>query len=85
MRLASFRIGDRDTWGMVEGDQVLDLGKVYGERFTGLRSVIAAGAYAELRGAAAAKVPLASVTLLPVIPDPGKILWPRSEVGRVET
>ena len=77
MRLASFRIGDRDTWGMVEGDQVLDLGNVYGERFTGLRSVIAAGAYAELQAAAAAKaakVPLVSVTLLPVIPDPGKIL-----------
>jgi 2-keto-4-pentenoate hydratase/2-oxohepta-3-ene-1,7-dioic acid hydratase in catechol pathway len=77
MRLASFRIGDRDTWGMVEGDQVLDLGNVYAERFTGLRSVIAAGAYAELRAAAAARaarVPLASVTLLPVIPDPGKIL-----------
>jgi 2-keto-4-pentenoate hydratase/2-oxohepta-3-ene-1,7-dioic acid hydratase in catechol pathway len=89
MRLASFRSGARTTWGMVEGDQILDLGSVFGERFTGLRSVIAADAYAELRAAAlsAAKIPLASVVLLPVIPDPAKILCIglNYEMHRLET
>ncbi|MDE2301363.1 MAG: fumarylacetoacetate hydrolase family protein [Sphingomonadales bacterium] len=72
MRLISFTRADgQPSWGRVEGGTVIDLGA-------------APGAPASLRAALAAGLPqpdapgtrhaLAAVTLLPVIPDPGKIL-----------
>lgn len=76
MKLASIRSGGRDTWGLVEGDFLLDVGRVMADRFSGLREAIAADALqqAEAAAADAPKIPLATATWLPVIPDPAKIL-----------
>lgn len=73
MKLASYVADGRPTFGAVIGDGVLSLA---GE-FHSLRGAIAAGGLKELRQKAqgkSAERKLSSVTLLPVIPDPDKIL-----------
>jgi 2-keto-4-pentenoate hydratase/2-oxohepta-3-ene-1,7-dioic acid hydratase in catechol pathway len=69
MRLISFRRDDGvASFGRLAGEQVVDLGGRHGGS---LRAALASGLDAGLAGDA---LPLASVTLLPVIPDPAKIL-----------
>src|SRR5688572_2979761 len=69
MRLVSFRrIDGTASYGRLAGDRVFDLGDESGGS---LRRALAAGLDDSAGGEA---VPLASVTLLPVIPDPAKIL-----------
>ena len=43
MKLATFKVGDKVTWGAIEGDSAIDLGSVLGERFSDLKSLIAQG------------------------------------------
>jgi len=72
MRLASYRLDGKDTYGAVVGDGVVTLGG-RSARYPTLREALAANALGELRTAAAAKTPdhkLAQVTFLPLIPDP---------------
>jgi 2-keto-4-pentenoate hydratase/2-oxohepta-3-ene-1,7-dioic acid hydratase in catechol pathway len=93
MKLASFQIGGKTTWGAIEGDGALDIGTVLRDRFPDLKSVIAADALSAVRDAAgnAKRTPTADITWLPVIPNPDKILciglnyeMHRKETGRDE-
>jgi len=93
MRLASFQNAGVDTWGIVEGEQVVDVGSVLRARFPDLKSLIRAAAYeiaVDARGSAS-RLPLATLKWLPVIPNPDKILcvglnyeMHRKETGRAE-
>ncbi|MGM4916213.1 fumarylacetoacetate hydrolase family protein [Tardiphaga sp. 813_E8_N1_3] len=93
MKLASFQIGTSKTWGVIEGDEALDIGAVLGNRYPDLKSVIAADALSAVRDASgkAKRIPTADITWLPVIPNPDKILciglnyeMHRKETGRAE-
>lgn len=93
MKFASFSIAGRASWGIVEGDEALDLGGVVGDRLPDLKSAIAAGALGALAqpAAQATRHPLAALSWLPVIPNPDKILCVglnyethRRETGRSE-
>lgn len=74
MRVASFIVSGRETYGLVTEAGLRDLGAVHGGRWPGLRDVLAAGALAEAARADAPLVDPATVRFLPVIPDPAKIL-----------
>lgn len=93
MKLATFRTGGGESWGLVEGDEVVDVGSALRDRFPDLKAVLAAGALASAADAAsgAARVPVSAITWLPVIPNPDKILciglnyeMHRKETGRTE-
>lgn len=87
MKLASFRrLDGTAAFGRVDGDAVVDLS---GDAAPSLKAAIAAGALDTL--ADGERFALADVTLLPVIPDPGKILCVghnyeshRQETGRAK-
>ncbi|WP_315763488.1 fumarylacetoacetate hydrolase family protein [Bradyrhizobium sp. SZCCHNS2005] len=93
MKFASFTIDNSPSWGLVEGDDIADLGAVLRDRFPDLKSAIAADALTEAAAAApgAPRHPLAAIGFLPVIPNPDKILCiglnyetHRKETGRTE-
>lgn len=93
MKLASFRIGDNNTWGVIEGGEAFDVGTLLKDRYPDLKSAIAADALAVVRDAAAKakRFPTADITWLPVVPNPDKILciglnyeMHRKETGRSE-
>jgi len=93
MKFVSFEIDNATSWGLVEGDDVADLGAVLGNRYPDLKSAIAAGALAEAAASAAKakRHPLSKIAFLPVIPNPDKILCiglnyenHRKETGRTE-
>lgn len=75
MKFASFLIDGRPSWGLIDGDTAIDLGALPGQA-ADLRAAIATGALATAaaRSAAAPRHPIAAITWLPVIPNPGKIL-----------
>ncbi len=88
MKLTSFAAGARAGYGAVTDAGVVDLGSRL--RYPDLRALLAAGALDEARqSAAGAKpdYPLTGVTLLPVIPNPDKIVCVglNYEDHRVET
>jgi 2-keto-4-pentenoate hydratase/2-oxohepta-3-ene-1,7-dioic acid hydratase in catechol pathway len=71
MRLVSFRIGGRNSYGLVEGDGLIDAGRKLGGRFDGLRDVLTAGALNELRALqnSTSDYALGDIEFLPPIPD----------------
>ena len=74
MRFVSFLHGSRPACGLVQGDKVLVAPAL---PYADLKAAIAANALADLARAcetSGERVALADVTLLPVIPNPGKIL-----------
>jgi 2-keto-4-pentenoate hydratase/2-oxohepta-3-ene-1,7-dioic acid hydratase in catechol pathway len=76
MKLVSYERQGRAGFGAVVGDGIVDLGAAFGGRHADLKSLLASDAVAEARSLCANLEPsfaLADVTLLPVIPDPGKI------------
>ena len=78
MKLISFQHNNgQDSYGAVLGDRVVDLREVFGTRAPDLKALIAAGLLGEAAaalGSAGATLALAEVRLLPVIPNPGKIV-----------
>src|SRR5215471_345657 len=77
MRLASFTARGRTTFGVVEGEGVVDLRLRFGVRYTTLLDLLRAGALHEVKPAITgvrADFPLAEVELLPPILAPEKIL-----------
>lgn len=75
MKLVSFEHGGRASFGVVNGDGVVDLRLALGDRYADLAALLAADALAEA-AAVAGRTPdhrLDALTLLPVIPQPGKI------------
>ncbi|CAD5200153.1 fumarylacetoacetate hydrolase family protein [Pseudomonas sp. FEN] len=77
MKLASFIVQGRSTYGVVDGEQVIDLESLKQTFGSDLKQAIANNRLADLSSAVLAnlpRLPLAEVTLLPVIPNPGKVL-----------
>jgi 2-keto-4-pentenoate hydratase/2-oxohepta-3-ene-1,7-dioic acid hydratase in catechol pathway len=76
MKIGTFAINGRISYGIVGDESVLDAGLHLGQRFPDLRSVISAGALDQLEDAALDKgvnVDLRDVQLLKPITNPGKI------------
>ncbi len=93
MKLATFRTGGATSWGIVDGEAVIDVGAVLRDRFSGLKAAIAGGALAGLaaQAAQANRHAIGDIEWLPVIPGPDKILCiglnyetHRKETGRSE-
>ncbi|MDR3516636.1 MAG: fumarylacetoacetate hydrolase family protein [Azospirillaceae bacterium] len=92
MKLLSFKIDGRASFGAVVGDKVVDLGRKFEGRFVDLVDLLKADALAETeRAIADAKgdYALSDIEFLPVIPNPPKIICigvnyetHRSEIGR---
>lgn len=76
MKLATFSVADRSSWGVVLGDDIADVGQILSKRFASLREVITAQAYAQITDAvqSAPRIPIADIKWLPVIANPAKIL-----------
>jgi len=77
MKLASFTVEGRHTYGIVEGDQVADLESMKNTLGADLKRALALGRLGSLSNEQMSSLPrlaLADVTLLPVIPNPGKVL-----------
>ncbi|HTO50795.1 MAG TPA: fumarylacetoacetate hydrolase family protein [Burkholderiales bacterium] len=90
MKLASYSLDGRPSYGVVEGNGVVDLGRRIGAKHPDLRALITANALDEAKRAAAGAKPDASldaITFLPVIPNPDKIVCVglNYEEHRVET
>ena len=92
MKLASFTSAGRAAWGVVEGDMVADVSAKSG--LATLRQALAcpdAAAVIASAAGVAPRVPLSSIVLGPVLPDPDKIICVglnyenhRKETGRDE-
>jgi 2-keto-4-pentenoate hydratase/2-oxohepta-3-ene-1,7-dioic acid hydratase in catechol pathway len=76
MKFVSYRVGDRDSYGLVVGDGVVDLGKRLPGAKSTLKGLIASGELASAKKFATEKPDhkLAVIEFCPVIPDPDKIL-----------
>ncbi|MCW0234677.1 MAG: fumarylacetoacetate hydrolase family protein [Ferrovibrio sp.] len=77
MKVVSFVRNGKSSYGVVSGDGIVDMGARLGAKYPDLVAVLKAGALAEVEAAAkgvAADAKLAGTTLLPVIPNPGKIV-----------
>lgn len=93
MRFATFQINGAPSWGLIEGEEAVDLGAVLRGRYPDLKAAIAADALDEAAATAAGapRHPLAAIAWLPVLPNPDKILCVglnyethRKETGRAE-
>lgn len=92
MKLLSFTKDGRESFGAVVGDKVVDLGRKFAGRYADIVSVLKADALGEVEGALAGEAgdyALADVEILPVIPNPPKIICigvnydsHRTEIGR---
>ncbi|MES2183450.1 MAG: fumarylacetoacetate hydrolase family protein [Pseudomonadota bacterium] len=95
MKLLSFVVNGEPTWGVATDSGVVDAGTHFGAKYPTLRHVLDADAVEEVRAFAATAtggVPIGSLHLLPVIPQPDKIFCVglnyhahRLEAGREET
>ncbi|HXE17384.1 MAG TPA: fumarylacetoacetate hydrolase family protein [Stellaceae bacterium] len=77
MRLLSYSVGGKESWGAVKDDGVVDLGARLKSRFTGLRDAIARDGLPVLRdetARATADVALSAIRYRIPVPDPEKIL-----------
>lgn len=75
MKILSYRVGDTTSWGAAVGDGVIDLARLTG--FPTVRSALERGDMSQIAQLLAGARPthaLDAVELLPVVPDPGKIL-----------
>jgi 2-keto-4-pentenoate hydratase/2-oxohepta-3-ene-1,7-dioic acid hydratase in catechol pathway len=77
MRLASFAVGPKETYGVLVGDGVIDVGVRFGDRWPSLRAALAAGALAEIHEFAAGRSPdheTKEIRWRPVLPDSDKVM-----------
>src|SRR5437763_11935717 len=77
MKLVSFAVSGRSSYGAVVGDGIVDLGRRLGDRHPTLRAAITGGALARLTAEVNRSAPdmaLSQVTLLPPITNPDKII-----------
>jgi len=77
MKLASYTVGARSTFGVVTSDGIIDATRCLGGRFFSLRQALAADALDEVRRATAGQAAdhkLSDVKFLPVVPDPQRIV-----------
>ncbi|MEO6407129.1 MAG: fumarylacetoacetate hydrolase family protein, partial [Burkholderiaceae bacterium] len=75
MKLASYQKGNAAGYGIVEGESIIDLSLRIGARFPDIKTLLAHEGLGEARKSCGQKSDfrLADVTLLPTIPNPGKI------------
>lgn len=76
MKLLSYKIDHRTTYGIVAWDGVIDLGRRLEAEFPTLRSVIEANAFDRLEaflGSTSTDTDFDSITFLPPLPNPGTI------------
>ena len=94
MKLATFSHSGRQSWGVLQGDGIADVGARSGGRFPDIRTWLLNDALAEVTDAAGAapKIAADEVEWMPVIPNPAKILCiglnyetHRQETGREAT
>jgi 2-keto-4-pentenoate hydratase/2-oxohepta-3-ene-1,7-dioic acid hydratase in catechol pathway len=77
MKLVSYTVGDKSTFGLVTGDGIIDATRCLRGRFSTLRQALAADVLDEVRRRTAGEVPdhkLSDVKFLPVVPDPQRIV-----------
>src|SRR5215468_4147489 len=77
MKLASYTVGAKSTFGVVTGDGIIDATRCLGGRFSTLRQALAADALDDVQRATAGQAPdhkLSEVKFLPVVPDPQRIV-----------
>jgi 2-keto-4-pentenoate hydratase/2-oxohepta-3-ene-1,7-dioic acid hydratase in catechol pathway len=77
MKVVSFVRNGKSSYGVVSGDGIVDVGAKLGGKYADLVAVLKAGALAEVESAAkgvTADMKLGGTTLLPVVPNPGKIV-----------
>ncbi len=77
MKVASFQLDGRDTYGVVSDGSVVDVGARLGAKYEDLKAVLAAGALDQVAKAAegaAADAAFDDVTCLPLLPNAGKII-----------
>lgn len=75
MKLTSFSVNGTPTWGVIEGTGLVDLGRRSGGRFPDLKTFLSEGAPEDLQhGLTRPDHQLDDVELLPVIPNPDKIV-----------
>lgn len=74
MKLVSYSIAGSPTYGAVEGEYVLDLGRVLGPRYPTLRDAIASGMLQSPHAKEAPRHRLSAASLLPPIPNPDKVI-----------
>ena len=75
MKLASFIVGTRETYGVLEGNCIREPDDAFHASYPDLRSVITADKLALLQGSKAGVVhEVDSVQFLPLIPNPDKVL-----------
>lgn len=95
MKFVSFIHQKKASYGVVSGDDVVDLGKKFGKKYPTLRVALLDGALNALKKAAKSMKPtlkMSKILLLPVIPDARKIVCVglnyrehRAETGRPDT
>jgi len=77
MKLASFEVEDRSSYGAVMGDRAVDLGQLFSNEYPDLRAVLESNALPELAKAASrvtSTLATTEIRYLPVIGNPRKIL-----------
>jgi 2-keto-4-pentenoate hydratase/2-oxohepta-3-ene-1,7-dioic acid hydratase in catechol pathway len=77
MRLLSFAVGDYVSFGAVNGDAIVDVGRVLGEQHKTLGAVLRAGELHRAISLGATSKPtiaLDEIRYLPTVPDPEKIV-----------
>lgn len=77
MKIASFTHQGQDSYGVVQGNQIIDLGSMKAVLGADLKEVIARNRLVELGESDLSELPrldIADITFLPVIGNPGKIL-----------
>lgn len=78
MRLATFEVDGRRSYGVVEGDTIVDAGATLSERYADLKALIAGGDVAgDIGGHDLSDAPrhaLSAVVLKPTIPNPDKVI-----------
>ena len=75
MKLASFKVGEKASYGIQDGDDLREPGEAFRSRFEDLRTVIAANELAALESdRTGATHNINDVQCLPVIPKPDKVL-----------
>ncbi len=75
MKLASFRIADRDSYGAVMEDGVAEASQAFRQRYSELRAVLEGGAVRELAdNLGEARLSADELEFLPPVPRPDKIL-----------
>ena len=57
MKLASFRVKDNATWGIIDHEKAYDIGDRLRARYPSLRALIAAQAYSDAQAAKSTATP----------------------------